>query len=224
MKNILKSLLSKSPFKPLQEHMEHVCICVRLVKDLLQEVRNVSFDKAKKIYDKINEHEHLADQIKDGIRENLSRSLFMPVHRNDLMEILSIQDSIADAAEDVGVLLTIKEPLVMPAELFDLLEEILAKTLETFNKYHEIILEMDYLLEATFSGPQAQIAKKNIDKVAFLEHETDLVQKVFLKKFFEFDKELSQSDFFLISQLSRRIGDIANISEKAAKKIRLILF
>lgn len=224
MKNILKSLLSKSPFKPLQEHMEHVHICVVAIQDLLQEVKKGSFEEAKKLYSKINEHEHLADKIKDEIRENLSRSLFMPVHRNDLMEILSIQDSIADAAEDVGVLLTIKESLSMPSDLFVLLEAILNKTLETFHKYHEIILEMEYLLEATFSGPQAQIAKKNIDKVAYLEHETDLVQKVFLKKFFECDDQLSKSDFFLISKISRRIGDIANISEKAAKKIRLILF
>jgi len=224
MKNILNSLLGKSPFKPLQEHMRQIQSCVLPLKQLLQELKKGSDAAAKTLAAQISEHEHLADKIKDEIRESLSKSLFMPVQRQDVLEILSIQDAIADTAEDIGVLCTIKDSFSVPDELFTLMEIILDKSVETFQKYQEIIEDMDELLEATFSGPQAQKTKKNIGEVAYLEHETDRAQKVFLKKFFEYDSRLSQSDFFLIAKITRRIGDIANISEKAANKIRLILF
>ena len=52
--------------------------------------------------------EHVADKIKDEIRGNLTRRLFLPIDRERVPEILAFQDSLADRAEDVAVLLTIK--------------------------------------------------------------------------------------------------------------------
>ncbi|OHD11719.1 MAG: TIGR00153 family protein [Spirochaetes bacterium GWB1_36_13] len=222
MKNILTSLFGQSPFKPLQAHAEQIFKCVKNLENFLKILRT-DFNEAKKVAEEVSLHEHEADKIKDKIRDNLGKPIFMPVGRDDLLEILSIQDAIADSAEDVAVLAVIKENFSIPEEIFVLMEIILQKSTDTFLKYKEIIDQMDELLEATFSGPQADKIRKNIETVALYEHETDKAQKMFLKKLFEYDDRLTHSDFFLISNITKRIGDIANISEKAANKIRLIL-
>lgn len=222
MKNLLSSLLPNSPFDSLQKHAQSVSDCVFALKEFFKEIKNRSV-KAQETGQRVSELEHQADKIKDNIRDNLSKAIFLPVDRENLLEILSIQDAIADTAEDIAVLTLIKEDLIIPDDLLILLDIMLDKSIETFSVYKNIIDELDELLEATFTGPQAEKIRKKIDEVAYKEHETDGAQKVFLKKFFSLDKQLSQSDFFIIAKLSRRIGDIANISEKAANKIRLIL-
>lgn len=222
MKNILTSLLSKSPFKSFQEHLEEIKNCVLLLNPLIKALKN-DMPQAKSIALKISEHEHNADKIKDSIRDNLSKSLLLPIGRSELLEILSIQDAIGDVAEDISVLCTIKENFKIPEEIFTLVEIILDKSVETFNQYFQIIYQMDELLESTFTGAQAEKIRKDIEQVAYLEHETDNAQKVFLKNFFLIEESLSKGDFYILSKLSQILGDVANISEKAANKIRLIL-
>ena len=59
--------------------------------------------------EQISEYEHSADITKNEIRNNLPRGLFLAINRTDLLEILSLQDSIADKAEDLGIIMTLKE-------------------------------------------------------------------------------------------------------------------
>ncbi len=221
MKNIFK-LLGKSPFKPMQKHVEEVANCVGKLSAFLKALKN-NYVEAVKIAKEISEFEHNADKIKDEIRNNLGKSLMLPVKRSDLLTILSIQDAIADTAEDISVLATMKKKMNIPDEIYTLLDLVLEKSIETFNKYKEIIDGLDELVEATFAGPQAEKMRKNIGDVCYLEHEADKVQKMLLVKIFEYDEQLSKSDFFILAKLCKGIGDLANISESSANKIRLIL-
>jgi predicted phosphate transport protein (TIGR00153 family) len=206
----------------MQDHADQIANCVLKLKDFLTTFKK-SFEEGKKLCAEISEFEHKADQIKDKIRNNLGKSLMLPVNKGNLLDILSIQDAIGDTAEDIAVLATMKKDFTIPDELFTLLDILLDKAIDTFKKYREIIDLLDELLEATFTGPQAEQIRKEIKNVARLEHETDKAQKIFLQKFFDYEENLSKSEFFLISKISKGIGDIANISEKAANKIRLIL-
>ena len=55
--------------------------------------------------ERIFEKEAEADRIKNDLRGALPKSLFMPVDRRDLLEVLQMQDSIADTAQDIAGLL-----------------------------------------------------------------------------------------------------------------------
>ena len=51
----------------------------------------------------------MVDKIKDDIRQHLPKSIFLPVDKRDFMHLLSAQDDIADAVEDLAVLVRIKK-------------------------------------------------------------------------------------------------------------------
>ena len=108
MRNILR-IFGRSPFVPLQIHMEKVSTCVAKIPLVLDAYRRRDSAAVLELAAEISRLEHEADEIKHDIRDNLPRSFFLPVARADLLRILNIQDSIANRAENVGVILTFKQ-------------------------------------------------------------------------------------------------------------------
>src|ERR1700681_624582 len=109
-------LFGKSPFAPLQTHMDKVASCIGELPYLFKAFLEQDADAIQKIGEKISKLEHEADLTKNDIRNHLPKSLFLPMDRSHFLDILSIQDSIADKAEEVGILLTF-QTLEMYAEL-----------------------------------------------------------------------------------------------------------
>jgi len=107
MRSIL-SMFSKSPFKPLTSHMDKVRACVEQIKPLFDALENKDYDSVQNISELIMKLEHEADIIKDDIRTHMKQSMFLPVDKKDFMHLLSAQDDIADAVEDLAVLMRIK--------------------------------------------------------------------------------------------------------------------
>ncbi len=92
------NLFGRSPFTPLQSHMQNVADCVHQLMDLFEALENKNFERVEKIANAISEHEHIADITKNDIRNHLPKSLFLPIDRSQLLEILGILDGIADRA------------------------------------------------------------------------------------------------------------------------------
>ena len=114
--SIISKLFGKSPFEPLYQHMVKVKECVDLVRPLMDAVLQGEAKKIKEIAKKIFKAEHDADMVKKDIRSHLPKSIFLPVARGDLLRFLKEQDNIADSAEDLEVLLTLRKTTV-PEEL-----------------------------------------------------------------------------------------------------------
>ena len=112
-------LFGQSPFKPLQEHMRVVVQCANEVPRLFEALQSGDQAQLTTIRDRIFALESEADDIKNQMRAHLPRSLFMPVDRRDLLEILDLQDSIADTAQDIAGMLVVRkmefpEPMQQP--------------------------------------------------------------------------------------------------------------
>ncbi len=208
------NLFARSPFAPLQSHMEKVDACVQLLKPL--------FKNPQKVAKEISEIEHQADRIKSDIRNNLPSNLFLAIDRNTFLQILELQDAVADKVEDVAVLLSFKkisleEPLKAPFERF------LAKNIECFEESHKIIKELHELVESSFGGSEAERVKAMCDEVAFLEHEADCIQRELLTLLYSQEETISYGTFTLWSKIFEATGQISNISEQLADQIRMTL-
>lgn len=216
------NLFGRSPFTPLESHMEEVTICVYLLIDLFDALRNQDHHRLEDVAKKIGEQEHKADLTKNNIRNHLPKSLFLAIDRAQLLEILALQDSIADKAEDIAVLITLKpieilEPFSQDLQLF------LAKSIETFNGARKIIKELQELLESSFGGIEAEKVRSMVDDVAFKEHEVDLIQRNLLKKMFAVESQMSYSTFYLWQKIFQALGSISNLSENLAYRVRMTL-
>jgi uncharacterized protein len=216
------SLFGRSPFAPLQSHMECVGYCVHRLLDLFDALEKKDYTRLEKIADEISNLEHDADLIKNDIRNHLPKSLFLPIDRSNLLEILSIQDSIADKVEDVAVLMTLK-PLELLPIFKDEFRLFLHKNIEAFDEANLIIKELHELVESSFGGMEAKKVREMVDRVAYREHEADLIQRQLLKKFFNAEEQLNYITFHLWQRLFENIASISNYSENLAYRIRTTL-
>ncbi len=216
------NLFGRSPFLPLQSHMEKVVTCIQLLPDLFEALEKQEFEKVETIANRISDVEHQADLTKNDIRNHLPKTLFLPVDRTHLLDILTIQDRLADAAEDIAVLTTLK-PLKLPEQFKEDFHLFLQKNIEAFNGAHLIIKEIHELLESSFGGIEAQKVRSMVDNVAFKEHEVDLLQRILLKKLFRSDDEMSYSSFDLWQKIFQTIASISNLSENLAYRVRMTL-
>jgi predicted phosphate transport protein (TIGR00153 family) len=216
------NLFGMSPFAPLESHMEKVSECVMMLKALFEALDKEDYSTVEQISKKICELEHQADLVKNDIRNHLPKSLFLPIDRGNLLEILSIQDSIADRAEDVAVLATLKK-VKMPKEIKEIFNRFLDKNFEAFLVARKIIREMHELLESSFGGIEAEKVRSLVDEAAFKEHEADLIQHDLLKTLFNIENELSYSSFFYWQRIFESLGSVANLSEKLGYRVRMTL-
>jgi len=72
MRSIAK-VFGRSPFVPLQIHMEKVAECVKQLPDLIAAYRREESESVEALRKKISRLEHEADALKHDIRNSLPR-------------------------------------------------------------------------------------------------------------------------------------------------------
>jgi predicted phosphate transport protein (TIGR00153 family) len=215
-------LFGSSPFGPLQRHMEQVAKCVAKMSQALEAAEQGKWDQIEAMADKVSELEHQADQIKDDIRNQLMRRFFLPVHRGQVLEILALQDSLADTAEDVGVLLTIRK-LVIPEDMVQDFAEFRSLNLAAVQLAVGIIEQLDELFETGFGGSEAERIRSLVKDVAFTEHQVDLLQRKLLRKVMSDEIGFKAQDLSMWIQMIRALAKLSNASENLADQVQMTL-
>ena len=221
MRSIL-SMFSKSPFKPLGSHMDKVRACVDQIKPIFDALGKGDFAKVEEISKLIMKLEHEADKIKDDIRTHMQQSIFLPVDKKDFMHLLSAQDDIADAVEDLAVLLRIKNlhaPEIVKAPLLDLVDHVI----KTAYAGCDLILELEALLESSFGGAEAEKVEKATQVLGTLEWEADQKRFQIAKKLFSLGNEIDAADLFLWNEVIKKLGAVADKTEQIGKTLRIFL-
>ncbi len=224
-------LFGKSPFAPLQTHMNKVGGCIEKLTKIFDVLSKKISDTNKidpiieqieRLVAELSNLEHEADLTKNDIRNHLPKSLFIPIEKSHFLDILSIQDRIADKAEDIGILLTWR-----PLELFNDLKidvhALFKKNTETFWAVKLIIEEIDELLESSFGGLEAEKVKSMVEQTAYKEYEAEKMQRALIKQLFSQGDALSAPAFYLWLQLIKELGELSRLSEKLANRIRMVL-
>lgn len=221
MRTIAK-LFGQSPIVPLQAHMEVVAQCVEKVKQMFIALQNGDQAAIETMAVETSKLEYEADQIKHDIQSHLPKRMFMAIDRSRILDILAVQDNIADKAENIGVLLTLKA-MAMPDWLKGDFDAFLAKNIEAFEGGRAIINQLDELLESGFGGDEAERVLRMVEGVAKTEHEVDLVQRQMLKSLFANEAGMSAGEFFLWTKLFKQVGDLSNLAERLANRVRRTL-
>ncbi len=222
MRRTIFELFAKSPFGPLQDHMRKVLQCVALIPDLFKALESGDEKMFHEVSTGIREAEFEADQIKNQIRGDLPSTIFTPVDRRDLLEILSTQDSISDVAEDVMVLLNMRQlpiPDGMKDDLWSMIDQVMAVT----SQYKRIGEELDELMEASFGGAEAGKVLEMIDSLGKEEYEADQKQHTLVTNLLTMEDELGAVNIVLWMKVLGALGDIANNAERTGNRIRLFL-
>ena len=221
MRTIL-SMFAKSPFKPLVSHIDKVNECVSQIVPLFEAYKSGDYIKVEKISQQIEKAEHKADKIKDNIRQHLPQSIFLPVDKRDFMHLLSAQDDIADAVEDLTVIMRLKN-IEIPEELLEPLMDLVQHVVDIANAACSMIRELEDLLESSFGGAEAEKIEKMAQELGTSEWEADKKQFLIAKKLFSMDDKLNAAELFLLNELIKNLGGVADQSEKIGKTLRMFL-
>lgn len=216
------NLFGRSPFTPLQTHMEKVRECVLKIPALFQALKEERYEELTQLTEEISTLEHEADLIKNDIRNHLPKSLFLPIDRRQILEILSLQDNIADSVEDLSLLFGLKK-IKIPPQFQNELDTFIKINLETFDETCLIVKELHELLESSFGGIEAEKVSTMVQHVAYKEHEADVAQNQLLKVLFSLESEMTYATFYIWIHAMKSVADVSNLSEKLANRIRMTL-
>ncbi len=220
--NPLLKLFGQSPFKPLQQHMRVVVRCASEVPELFDALFEDDEDRIERVRDRIVMLESEADDIKIALRSHLPKTMFLPVNRRDLLEILNIQDSIAGTAQDIAGCLMVRRPKVVES-IREPFTALTVRCLEACSQMEKIMEELDELLETGFRGRESEIVLNMIDELNRIETDTDEQAISVLKEVFAHEDEIDPVSIMIWHRLIRWVGDFANNSEKVGNRLRLLI-
>ncbi|MBT3220070.1 MAG: TIGR00153 family protein [Proteobacteria bacterium] len=211
-----------APFKGLQEHMRVVQKCAAEVVPLIEALIREDQKEVEVISARIVKLEAEADIVKNTIRSSLPRSLFMPVDRRDFLEVLDLQDSIADTAQDVAEMLLMR-PTTVPEPMAGPLLALTKRCVEVCDLCAELIELFDELVAVGFSGRMAGKVEVLSETLNRAEDDTDELGISLARTLFSLEDELGAVSVMLWYQQIEWIGDLADFAEKVANRLRLVL-
>ncbi len=215
-------LFARSPFKPMQEHMRVVLECVREVPPLFDALCSGDSAALRAHAERIHELEGQADRLKNDLRAHLPKRLLLPVDRRDLLEILAVQDSIADTAQDVADLL-MQRAMPVPDSMRQPLIELVRRVERACDQAGQVIGELDELVEIGFRGREASRVEEMINQLGSIEGETDRLESSLIQELFRIEDSLPPVTVMLWYDLIGRIGNLADHAEKVGNRVRLFI-
>jgi len=216
------NLFGRSPFKALKQHMRAVVEGAAEVPALFEALAAGDQDRVHSIKDSIFKHEEEADRLKNELRNHLPKSFFLPVDRRDLLEVLNMQDSIADAAQDISGLL-VERPMEIPEPLKEPVVALAQRCVDVVELSAKIIEQLDELVETGFKGKEASRVEEMLDELNLLEDKTDELGLELTRTLFTHEDEMKPVSVIMWYQLIQWIGDLADYAEKVGDRLRLLI-
>ena len=215
-------LFGHSPFTALQQHMRAVVECAREVRPLIDALVAGDQQRVEDHKDRIFAQEAEADRIKHELRAHLPKSLFMPVPRENLVELLLVQDNIANRTRDVSGIV-IGRHLRIPATVADAFLEFVDLNIEAARLARKSVRELDELFTVGFKGPEVEIVSTMIEKLDALESLTDTSEIGLRAAVFEIEGTLNPVDAVFLYEIIKLTGQIADMAERVGRRLELLL-
>lgn len=220
--NPFSNLFGRSPIKPMQEHMAVAVKAAAELESFFDRVIADDWDQAEAVQKRITDLEHEADALKKQLRLHLPKSLFLPVPRTDLLELLSQQDKIANCAKDIaGIMLGRK--MSIPPSMQDKTVAYVNAAVKASDQALVAINELDELLETGFSGHELSIVEKMIQELDALERKTDQLEVDMRATLFHLEADLPPVDVMFLYRVIDWIGDLANRAQDVGSRLQLLL-
>lgn len=216
------NMFGPSPIKPIEQHMRKTYSCAKQLHPFFEFVLSKDWHNAEQIKEKICQLEKEADLIKRDLRLHLPTGLFLPVSRTDLLELLSVQDRIANRAQDIAGLIVSRQ-MVIPEALKPLLMPFLDRCLDAAKQACQAINELDELLETGFRGSEVKIVEEMIVKLDEIEHDSDEKLADIRHRIFELEKEQSAIEIVFLYKLVQWIGDIADFAQTVGGRLQILI-
>jgi len=219
--NVLANIFGSSPVMPLEKHVNIAYQCTSELNAFFAAVVKEDWDKAARVREKITKLEHEADDLKKQIRLHLPKSLFMPVPREDLLELLLVQDKMANRAKDVSGLVLGRKMSIPPAIASAFLEFV-ARNVDAAKQARKSVRELDELFISGFRGAEVSLVESLIEELDRIETDTDARQAALRATLFTIENELPPVNVIFLYRVIELTGEIADMAERVGRRLELL--
>lgn len=221
MGNLFK-MFGPSPIKPIEQHMYKVYQCAKQLLFFIEAVLAHDWCQAEKIQAQIASLEKEADIIKRDLRLHLPTGLFLPVARTDVLELLSVQDRIANKAQDISGLMMSRR-MHIPEAIIPLFTPFLVCSLDAAKQACKAINELDQLLESGFRGSEVKIVEEMIVTLDKIEHDSDDKLAEIRHRIFEIENTLPPLEAMFLYKVVQWIGDLADYAQVVGGRLQILI-
>ncbi len=218
----MSGIFGSSPVSPLQKHMSKVYACASELVPLFNAVINEDWAEVEKRQQLISSLEQEADVLKKELRLNLPKGLFMPVSRQDLLEVLLMQDRIANMAKDIAGTI-VGRRMVLPEIIHEDYIRFVTRCVAACKQARKAINEFDELVETGFSGQEIKIVTEMITKLDSIESETDNLQAEIRYEIFSIENDLRPIEVMFLYKVIEMTGDVADCAQNVGSRLQLML-
>ncbi len=215
------NVFAKSPVRPLRKHMATVHDCCHALIAFIACCQHADFDAAELLYNQISESEHQADYIKQDLRTHLPRSIFLPVPRSDVLDLISTQDVLANKTKDIAGLM-LGRKMTIPKNIADNFTNYIAVNVATCAKTKTTIDQLEELLESGFRGKEIELVESMVKEIDALEDQSDKLQVKLRASLFAIEDTLSPVNVIFLYQIIQWVGEIANAAQSVAHRLLLL--
>jgi predicted phosphate transport protein (TIGR00153 family) len=221
-KNFVYDLFGRSPVRPLQTHMDKVQTCVAELPAFLEAVCNGDWALAEQQQLLIARQENEADDLKKALRLQLPKGMMLAMSRRDVLEVLTVQDHIANIAKDIAGLI-LGRRMRFPENMREDLKQYLARSLDAVRQAGRIVHELDELVEAGFRGHEVDLVNDMLRELDSIEQDTDDVQRRVRETLFAQESQLPPVDVMFFYRVIDDIGDLADEAQRVGSRLQLML-
>jgi predicted phosphate transport protein (TIGR00153 family) len=220
--NSIVNLFGTSPVRPLQKHMAKVVECVWQLEPLFDAVLADDRAAVNEVQERIVALEHDADDLKHDLRLHLPRSLFLPMERRDLLEVLTMQDNIANRAKDIAGLIRGRR-MSLPADVGPRFKDFVKRGIDACLQAQKAVNGLDELVETGFRGAEVALVQDLINELDRIETDTDTIQVEVRAKVFAIERDLPPIDAMFLYRVIDWTGDIGDRAQRVGSRLQLML-
>lgn len=220
--NPFLAMFAKSPIKPIEEHIDVVTKCCKLLVPFFEATFQNDWQEACAKRDEISYLEKEADKIKRDVRCILAKDIMLPVSKSSLSELLVQQDRIANCSEYISTNVCVRN-LLIPQALQDDFRSYLQRCVDASKQARKVINELESLLETGFKGREADIVIRMVEELDQIQEDTDVMKIGLFEKLYKLESQLSPVDVMFLYDVFERVGKLADFAESAGAKIDVML-
>ena len=221
VKPALNDVFGSSPLGHIERHAQACLDCVKQLSAYFEAAQAGDWKKAEKVQAEIVRLEGIADDIKMEVRMNLPRGLWMSVSRADLLDLVRIQDKMANETKDIAGL-SLGRELAFPKKLDKSLSKYIETVIQAAEKAVEVVVATRDLSKSAFGARQVKVIASKCAAVEKIERRSDKSQLKIRAKLRSHEEKTSPIDAMFLYQLLSQIGEVADHAEKVSHRAQII--
>jgi predicted phosphate transport protein (TIGR00153 family) len=214
-------LIKKSPFGPIQAHMD---VSKESVKELilfLESAISSNWDQAIHSRKIISDLENQADALKAETRGLLTKSLFLAVPREDILDLIKLADDIPNTVKDISGLM-IGRKMEIPSQIAPSFLLFAKEAAAISDAAAEAVDHIDELFQFSFGGNAAVKMQQLIQKLDSLENKNDQSEITLRAELFLIEQDLPPVNVMFLYDIINKIGELSDRAEQVGHRISLI--